>query len=137
MCRWDASRSSWPRSPRRSARPAWAPGRRRRRGTVAGIVGTVTPSGGLLADSSAYDDVVRAPAAMVVVAGRTAQGRRVVRGIRSDLRGRFRVRLPVGTYTFGLRVGSRLRTPVRVRAGRTARVRLTQYPPATGKRVTL
>jgi hypothetical protein len=108
-----------------------------RSGTVAGIVVAVAPSDGLLADNSAYDDLVRAPAAMVVVAGRTAQGRRVVRGIRSDLRGRFWVRLPVGTYTFELRVGSRLRTPVRVRAGRTARVRLTQYPPASGKRVTL
>jgi hypothetical protein len=106
-------------------------------GTVTGVVVAVMPSGGLVSDDARYDTVAPARAAVVVVRGRTAAGTALVRRVRADLRGRFHVRLPAGRYALTPRAGSRLRTPVRLRPGGRAHVRLTEYPPATGKRVTL
>jgi hypothetical protein len=65
----------------------------------------------------------------VTVRGVTAAGRRIARVVRTDVRGRFRLRLPAGRY----RVGGPLRSRAwaDVRTGATASVLLTGYQTVT------
>jgi hypothetical protein len=102
---------------------------------VSGRVVTVRTVGGLIGDGRA--PIVPAPSADLVVTGRTSAGRRLVRYVHADVRGRFRVRLPAGAYSLRPLAGSSLPAPVSVRPGRTTRIELAETLPVTQKSATL
>ncbi len=84
-----------------------------------------------------YGNHIRVPSADVVVTGRTSAGRRLVRYVHADARGRFRVRLPAGAYSLRPLAGSSPPAPVSVHSGRTTRIELAETPPVTQKSVNL